>query len=47
MDLVETGREGVIWNVLNLVQNGDEICTVVNAVMNLRIAYYAGNLVTS
>ena len=35
------------WIILNLVQNGDKGWAVVNAVMNLRIVYYAGNFVTS
>jgi len=47
MDLVERGWEGVDWIMLNLVQNGDKVWAVVNAVINLRIAYYTGDLVTN
>jgi hypothetical protein len=47
MDLVETGWESVDWIMLNLVQNGHKGWAFLNVVMNLRIAYYAGNLVTS
>jgi len=39
--------EGVVWIVLNLVQNGDKVWAILNAVMSIRIAYYAENLVTS
>jgi len=45
MDIQEMGREGMDW--IELAQDRDRLQALVNAVMNLRIPYNAGNFLTS
>jgi hypothetical protein len=44
MDLEEEGREGMAW--VDLAQNRDRLCAVVNVVMNLQVPQNAGHFVT-
>jgi hypothetical protein len=45
MDLQEVGWEGVDW--IDMAQDRDRWRALVNMVMNLRVAYNAGNFLTS
>jgi hypothetical protein len=45
MDIQEAVWEGI--DCLDLAQNRDRYCALVNAVINLQVPYHAGNFLTS